>query len=182
MKNIGILALSLLLYPLVSRAADALTPLDVKTGLWESTVTSQSAGTLPIPAEALSRLTPEQRARIEEMMKARGQQGSKATTTKSCLTKESLQKMMTFSNDEQQNCKRTVTRSTSREQDIRLDCGRDNVLGSMTIHIEAIDSENVKGNTQVNASGGGNGGKMSSQASFTAKWLGSDCGDVKPNN
>ena len=42
-------------------AAD-FSPLDVKTGQWESTVTGQVTGMPPIPEEALNRMTPEQRA------------------------------------------------------------------------------------------------------------------------
>jgi hypothetical protein len=49
----------------------------------------------------------------------------------------------------------------------------------MAVHIQAIDSENVKGTTQATATGGGNDSKMNTQVSFTSKWLGSDCGDLK---
>src|SRR5271170_8464285 len=44
-------------------AADEIQPLDVKLGLWETTWTSQSAGQVPIPPEAMANLTPEQRAK-----------------------------------------------------------------------------------------------------------------------
>src|SRR5882724_1490051 len=45
-------------------------PLDVKTGLWETTTTNTHSGEMPLPAELLDRLTPEQRARMEARMKA----------------------------------------------------------------------------------------------------------------
>ena len=60
MKNVSLLTLALLLYPLASWSADELKPLDVKPGLWETTMTSQMSGMPPIPPEALARLTPEQ--------------------------------------------------------------------------------------------------------------------------
>src|SRR5215831_17213660 len=69
-------------------AADPV-PMDVKTGEWETTVTMQmgglqAAGKMPaIPPEQLSKMPPEQRARIESAMKALG--GAPTTTTsKNC--------------------------------------------------------------------------------------------------
>ena len=53
-------------------AADKLTPLNVKEGLWEITVTHSMTGmpNMPaIPPDALAKLPPEQRARMEAMMK-----------------------------------------------------------------------------------------------------------------
>ena len=51
-------------------ATDTITPLDVKLGQWESTLTTESNGLPPIPPEVLDRLSPEQRAKMEERMKA----------------------------------------------------------------------------------------------------------------
>ena len=47
-----------------------LQPLNIKPGLWEQTVNTTIAGEMPISTEMLNRLTPEQRARMEERMKA----------------------------------------------------------------------------------------------------------------
>ena len=66
-------------------AADSVQPLDVKLGLWESTTTTEHSGAPPIPDEVLARLTPEQRAKIEERAKASAQQGPKTTTRKNCV-------------------------------------------------------------------------------------------------
>ena len=51
--------------------ADPVT-INVRTGLWEMTSSGQTTGTPPIPAEAFARLTPEQRAKFEAAMTARG--------------------------------------------------------------------------------------------------------------
>jgi len=177
MKTVLFLAIAFL-YPLASWAADDFKPLDVKTGLWESTVTNQMSGQLPIPAEALARLTPEQRTRIEEAMKARASQGAKTTTNKSCITKDQLNKPMTFDQDKKNNCKSTLVRSSSSEQDIRMECSENNMQANAAVHIQTVNSENVKGTVQVTATGGGN--TMNSQSSFSAKWVSSDCGTVKP--
>ncbi|HET7892993.1 MAG TPA: DUF3617 family protein, partial [Candidatus Sulfotelmatobacter sp.] len=67
-----------------------LQPLNVKTGLWESTVTYTRTGQLPISAGTLARLTPAQRARLEERAKANAG-NSTTTTNQSCLKKEDLE-------------------------------------------------------------------------------------------
>src|SRR5271156_871304 len=80
-------------------AADPV-PLDLKTGQWEYTVTTQMTGMpqaaagkqMPqIPPETLAKLPPDQRAKIEAAMKqASGMASGQPTTTtsKNCIKKE----------------------------------------------------------------------------------------------
>jgi hypothetical protein len=171
------LLLVTLLCPFLASAADALKPLDVKLGLWESTTTSQASGMPPYPKEAMAKLTPEQRARIEAAMKAEQAKGPQSHTTKSCLTAEQLKSMMGFGDDEKMSCKRTVLRSNSRFQDLQFNCGQGGVAMNGEMHIEAADSGNVKGTAQFNSAGGGN--TMVGKMTFTAHWLGTDCGSLK---
>ena len=177
MTKVIILAAALMA-PLASFAADEVKPLDVKLGLWESTVSSQTSGRPPIPEEVLSRLSLEQRARMEEAQKAQQARGATPRTNKSCLTKESLDKAMTFGNEGNANCKRTVMTSNSSKQDIRFECTdeRSNIKTSGIVHVEALNSENVKGTGQLNAGNGTN--TMNIQINFSAKWVGSDCGPL----
>jgi len=177
MRNAILLGLTLL-WPLALFAADDYKPLDVKLGLWESTLTSQTTGMPPLPEELLSKLTPDQRARMEAAMKARAAKGPQTRVTKSCLTKDQLDKALTFGSEGNAACKRTLINSSSTKQDIRFDCSdeKSGMKGSGTVHVEAINSENVKGAVQVSAAGGAN--NMNTQMSFSAKWVSSDCGDV----
>src|SRR5579872_2042775 len=74
---------TVLLTASVVRAADPV-PLDVKTGQWEATVTSQITG-LPqarpqLSPDQLAKLPPEQRAKVEAMMAG----GAHTSTSKSC--------------------------------------------------------------------------------------------------
>ncbi|MGC9948935.1 MAG: hypothetical protein ABSF64_21410 [Bryobacteraceae bacterium] len=77
------------------------TPLDLKTGEWEYTVTMQMSGKpqpaaqMPqIPADQLAKLPPEQRAKIEAALKQAGNIASgKPTTSKNCIKKEDLLKL-----------------------------------------------------------------------------------------
>jgi len=153
------------------RAADTITPLDVKLGQWETTTTTDSSGLPPIPPELLQRLTPEQRAKMEEMMKSRASAGPKTTTRKSCLKKEDLDKALSFGSDER--CNRTIVTSSRSKQDIHLECAIGGGKQTGTIRVEALSSENVKGAMQMTMSGGDR--TMNMNYSFNAKWIGPVC-------
>lgn len=157
-------------------AQEKLQPLNVKLGLWETTWTRTTSGEMPIPDELLSRLTPEQRAKMEERMKARAAQSTKTTTNKECLTKEKLDKELAFG-DDRKECTRTVVTSTSSKAEFRMQCAEGDVKGNGTFLVEAVSTENVKGSVNIVASG--NGHNMNSSGTFTAKWIGPDCGDLK---
>jgi len=156
-------------------AADP-TPLNVKTGEWETTLTTETAGQLPIPQEMLDKLTPEQRAKMEAAMKARNAQGAHTNAHKSCVKKEDLDKP--FGNDEtRKSCKQTIVTSSATRQEIHMDCEIGGGKQSGTLKVEALDSGNVKGSMQMVASNGGR--SMNVNSSFSAKWLGPVCTESK---
>jgi len=66
-------------------------------------------------------------------------------------------------------------------QEILFQCNDPAMKGSGTVRIEALDSENVKGTTEINGSMDGTH-NTTIKSSFTAHRIGSDCGDVKPAN
>jgi len=151
-------------------AADT-TSLNVKTGEWESTITVQTAGQLPIPQEALDKMTPQQRAKIDAAIKAQGGQ-PRTTVSKSCVRKEDLDKP--FSNIAQrESCKSTVLTSTATRQELRMECEMDGGKLSGTLKLEAVDSGDVKGTMQMVASNGGR--TINVNTNFAAKWLGPRC-------
>jgi hypothetical protein len=156
-------------------AADPIHPLDVKLGLWESTWTNQMSGQMPIPPEAMANLTPEQRAKFEEAMKARASQAPREKTRRQCMTREKMDKDPF--GDDRKGCTRTVTTSTSHKLEMRVECSEQGMKSTGTFRVEATDSESVKGTTQMVMSGGDR--TMNMNASFTAKWIGPDCGTVK---
>src|SRR5947209_20522148 len=116
-------------------AADKVQPLNVKTGLWETTRTTNTSGQMPIPPELMARLTPEQRAKMEDRMKANSAEKSRTNTSKSCMTKEKLEKAP-FS-DEQKDCTRTIVTSTSSKAEVRFTCDQADTKGNGTINVEA---------------------------------------------
>jgi hypothetical protein len=157
-------------------AADKAQPLNVKVGLWEVTTTATHSGEMPLPADLLAKLTPEQRAKMEQRMKANSSGSTKSTTRKSCMTKEKLDKGSAFDEDKQ-NCTRTIVTSSSSKLDMRVQCDEDGVKNDGTFLVEALSSESVKGTVHLTARGGDHTFNMAS--TFTAKWIGPVCGDVK---
>ena len=154
--------------------AQELLPLDVKTGLWEVTHTSQTGGMPPLPSQL--RLTPEQRAKIEEAWKANAAERAKPQITKTCITKEKLTKETPFG-ENQPSCKRTVLTSTSSKLETRVQCDVEGVKNVGTFQVEALSQESVKGAVHMTTSGGDHTLNMTS--SFTANWIAPACGDVK---
>jgi hypothetical protein len=166
-----ILSILILLAPLACRAADDITPLGVKPGLWESTVTL-SSGVPAIPPEALAQLTPEQRARIEAQMNT-------PHTSQACYTSESLKKPLTFGDRPNSSCKSTVTSSSTGALDFHIDCDNGRTKSSGDAHIRAVSPESIKGEIVTSTIMAGRGA-VTSKVSFSSRWIGSDCGNVKP--
>jgi Protein of unknown function (DUF3617) len=146
-------------------------PLNIKTGLWETTSTTKISGRPPISPEMLAQMTPEQRARFEVEMNRMVNQTPRTRTSKTCLTKEKLEKDPF--NDKDQSCKETVLSSTASKMEIREVCTEEGSTVDILVHIEALDSENVKGTVQSNASGGGN--TMNVNGTLTSKYIGAVC-------
>jgi hypothetical protein len=177
MKKGMVLGLGVLFVAAALWAADTVQPLDVKLGLWETTFTTETSGMPPIPPEMMSKMTPEQKARMEAAMAARQGQGPHTQTRKSCVTKEDLNKAIWDRDKEDPDCKKTIVTSTSHKVEAKLECTKDGGKQSGTLSIEAEDSTNVKGATQMVMTGGGH--TMTMNSHFTSKWLGPACGTVK---
>src|SRR3954471_3344159 len=67
-------------------------PLNIKPGLWEITRTYKRSGTPPVSPEILARLTPAQRARVEERMNAKSGGSANTSTDQHCVTKEDVER------------------------------------------------------------------------------------------
>jgi hypothetical protein len=152
--------------------------MDVKLGLWETTLTNQTDMSSMVPPEMLARLTPEQRAQMEAAMQGRG--GARTSTTKHCITKDTMNEALASANTDnmkKMNCTRTFVSSTSTKQVIHMECSQGTRKTSGDVQFEAINRETGKGSMVMTTSGGGGrGGNM--KMAWTSKWLGADCGDV----
>ena len=169
--------LSLIIFPsLTSWAADKLTPLNIKEGLWEMTVTHSMTGMPAIPPDTLAKMTPEQRARIEATMKQSGMGGPTADVHKECVTKEKLDKQSAFS-DNRKECTRTVLNSTGSKLEIKVHCEEKQSSTEATLLLEAVSTDNVKGSMQSVTNTTGR--TMNMNFTFSSRYLGPACGDVK---
>ena len=169
------LALAILFLTATLWAADKTQTLNVKTGLWESTITTTAAGHIALPDDLLSRLSPEQRARYEARVKANSGERTRTHTDKSCVTKEKLQSGNLFEADEQ--CTQTILNSSGSKLQLRVECESERMKSNGTLLLEAIGTENVKGSGTMEMTSSGH--KMNSKTSLTAKWVGPSCGELK---
>jgi Protein of unknown function (DUF3617) len=150
-------------------AADTFHPLDVKTGEWESTTTVATSDVPPIPVEALARMTPEQRSRLEEQTKSLS---GRTIVHKFCLKKEKLDKPISWGNADKA-CTTALVTSTGSMQEIHVECNRNNRKSTGTMRFEARDSENIKGTVKMSMTSAN--GNMDINSTFTAKWTGETC-------
>lgn len=159
-------------------AGDNITSLNVKEGLWEVTSTHSMTGMPAIPPETLANMPAEQRARIEAAMKQSGMGGPSTDVRKECITKEKLDKHSAFSNN-RGDCTRTVLNSTSSKLEMKVHCeGKDHQMSTDgTFVVEAVSSDSAKGSFHAVSNGGGR--TMNIDFSFSSKYLGPACGDVK---
>ena len=151
--------------------------LDVKTGLWEVSSSGETTGTPPIPPEALAQMPPEQRAQLQARMAAAMERSNKPDVRRSCITDKTLQRGLDFSQPERANCKRTMVNSSSSQIDVHMECTGDEKMNG-TFHFEAVDRQTLRGNINLVISNGAN--TMTMKRTMQGKWLGSDCGSVKP--
>ena len=166
------------LWAAVLLASDTFQPLNVKTGLWETTMTSTATGQPPLPPDLqakLARMPPEQRAKMEAMLKDRFGGTPQTRTYKNCITKEDLAKDP-FS-DPEQKCAWTILTSTGSELEARgSSCEAGKNYGMKTdVHVkmQTLDSEKVKGWGQIIMDGNGSPTKM--DFTLTSRWLGASC-------
>lgn len=152
----------------------------MKPGLWE--VTTRMGGspemdkTMAQMQKQLASMPPGQRKQMEEML---GKQGvgleANGMTAKVCITKEMIERgeMQT---QQQANCKTTITDKTSRSMKIRFTCTNPPSSGEgvYTFQSDNAYTMNMKVTSAVK------GAPKATTIDSSGKWLGSDCGSIKP--
>jgi len=149
-------------------------PLNVKAGLWESTRTWTTSGQMPIPEGMLDRLTPEQRARFEERMKANSSAKTHTTDDKHCVTKEDLQKPPKFTDSA--DCTWTLLESSDTRAKGSAICQVEGMKMTGNGEFQAPDQEHMTATIHLTSTGGGH--SMTTDATIASKWLSSGCGSV----
>jgi hypothetical protein len=177
MRNRLFLALIVFTLPALCVAADFPT-FNIKEGLWEQTTTHSMTGmpqqSVTIPPEALAKMTPDQRAKVEAMMSGR----SSTDVSKVCITKEKLAKNAIFSKD-RGNCTRTVVTATGSKLELKIHCQDGDAVSDGNMVLEAMTTEGTKGTMHLVTKSGSEGNALKMDFTFTSKYLGPACGDVK---
>jgi len=159
-------------------------PIDVRTGLWEITTQRETTGMpkmpeMPaLPPEVLAQMPPAQRAQLQAALKARQNMGSGKQASKVCITAESLRKGPNFGMDRELNCRRTKDVRTAQGWQVQEVCrpnGREQI---MDIKYTAVNRETIEGVVNIAMRDGGHNITMKHVSH--GRWLGPDCGDVKP--
>jgi hypothetical protein len=155
-------------------AGPAPTPLNVKPGLWETTVQMESRGTPSIPPEVLSRMPPEARAQVEAMLRS-GAAGNlvppQTEVERTCLTAADRQPFIPVDNDV---CTIRVITSTASVLETEARCKVEGgVQTQVSSRIEARGPERVTGTNSMRT-GAGEG--MTTSTRLDARWISADCG------
>jgi Protein of unknown function (DUF3617) len=165
------------LRPPLAATQDGFVRPQVKTGLWEQTITMTRQGILGMPEDVLSRLTPEQRARAEARLKTAEQPYTHSITSQSCLTEKDLEDWRLFKSSDI-SCKQKVINSTGTELDAQWDCQIEGgYTGKGTVHIDILSPESARGTAHTEAEGEGH--RMVVESKMTSKWIGSDCSKIR---
>ena len=149
-----------------------LQPLDIKPGQWETTTTYKTSGELPIPAGMIDKLSAEQRARLEQRMKADSSGKTSTETSKSCVTKKDLEKSPDFG-ELKGDCTYRLETSTSTAAVGKYKCASEGMNANGAIDIEVVNQGQIKGTSHGTVSASGR--ELQLDSSFTSRWVGTSC-------
>ena len=161
-----------------SAGAASAAPPNAKPGLWESTVTRQMEGP-PVPPMADSgKLTPEQRARVEQMMSLRGTTAPTTSVVRYCITPEAAQRWESFAqgNVGDAKCERTVQDESAGALKMSIVCAGGQQQGTLAFTV--ADANRIQGT--ISWVRRETGGERKTTVQVDSRWLSADCGAVKP--
>jgi len=151
-------------------------------GLWEHSFTMKSPGGEMERAQAemqkqLAAMPPAERKKIEDMMAARGvKMGAQGTTVKFCLTKEQAAKPPEprMSGD----CTQSEVQRSGSTMKYKFACTKPQQVSGEG-QVSYASDKAYTGRSVINTQGA-QGMPQQMTMEMAGKWLGADCGDVKP--
>ena len=153
------------------------TALELKTGLWERSVTTMTE-LAPSHQQDLSELAPDTRAKIEQARSGSIPTGRHTRVTQECVTPAMLEKWSAFAHNETANaqCKRTIVNENSKRLKATLSCDGGKTKGDIDF---AVSGEQLKGSVVM----------VSHEQDFdrtvrqeiVGKWLGDRCAASQPS-
>ena len=156
---------------------------DMKPGLWEqsnnvSSPDAQTQATMSAIQAQLANMSPDQRKGIQQMLERNGVQmdlgAGGAITTRMCMTKEMIQRKEFPV--QQGDCKQKTTPVSNNRMKIAFSCSRPPASGEGELALESDTS--YRGRMHIRGNDGANRPAMDMDVS--GKWLGADCGGLRP--
>ena len=154
----------------------------MKPGLWEinnkmQTNSGQMEQAMSQMQQQLASMPPEQRKMVQDMMAKQGVGvggGGGAVSIKACITKEMIERNMVPT--QQGDCKSSNSPRTGNSMKVSFTCTNPPSTGEGEITFGGPESYTMK--MLVNTNVQGRPEKISMDAS--GKWMGADCGTIKP--
>ena len=168
---------------LLAGAAESAKPVDpiklnIKLGLWEIATQANISGAPPIPEDAMAKMSPEQRARMQAAIQASMADVAKPRLAKHCVTQEKV--AQGFNLDRQHDsatCQKKLLTNTATELQLTETCPEDNGSTSIDEHIQVSGSDQVAGTVHFVKTSGGK--SMTVDSTIKGQWLAASCGDIK---
>jgi hypothetical protein len=152
-------------------AASAAEKLDIRTGSWEITATTQMSG-MPLSDEMLGEMTPQQRAEVQAAMREEAAKGPQTEVTRECITTEDVERPFQSASGEE--CTQTIVRTTRTTQEARLVCTGEH-KGEGLLRVNAPNPETMTATLDLRAGEGPNA--FTIKARMKGRWLSAQCED-----
>ncbi len=143
---------------------------DMKPGLWQVNIQSDQMKNMP-------KISPQQAAMMKSMGISVPSQNDSGMTTKICFTKKMIENNEVSGQEDSGDCKTTNVRQSGSHYSADIICdgpdmkGRGKVEGTYTA---------TQFNSTYRFKGTSHGHQANQTQTSSGKWLGSDCGSVKP--
>jgi len=156
---------------------------NLKPGLWEITNNIQSASgemerNMAQLQQQLSSMPPEQRRMMEDMMAKQGMKmgsaGPGGISTQMCLTKEMIERNAMPT--ERSDCSVSKQQRSGNTIRVTYQCGNPPSTGEGEYTVVSPDAYTMKMTVKTSAHGRAETMRMNG----SGKWLGADCGSVRP--
>lgn len=149
--------------------------LNVKTGLWQGTITNTVTGSMGLPPEMAAKLTPAQRAQFEAAQQKQASGTPRTVTHKDCLTPEKLAEDPFTDRPHGDNvkCEETIIKSTADDLEVQENCMYGSSKGEVHLSFHADSPEHITGSGNTTMTTGGR--VMKSVMKMESKWISAAC-------
>ena len=162
-------------------------PVTIKPGLWQLDMSmpgnmpgKQMAGMLEQMKQQMASMPPEQRKEMEKVLAAMDARGTQITgdglRTNECFTKEQIAKFDLMGKNGPDGCTNTAT-PVAGGVNVSMQCPQQRMKVDAAVKYQ---SDTAYSFDAVASLPGPDGKMMTQKSSGTGKWLGSECGKVKP--